>query len=141
MYLILTLEPRIQLIQLPFTLLSLQYVLQGEVCTAVTVSQETSLPRHQTEAMKPVCINDASDFNHIASSIQLMDHNSCDCFRYAGHCAWSNREKEANFSEQNIGSGFLIYPWQLGVKEDPETARTWDYLPSLFLEREVVTTH
>lgn len=124
-YLKLTLKPRIQLIRLPFTLLSLQYVLQGEVCTVVPAPQEISLLPHQIEAMKSVSFNDASDSNHITSSIQLLDHNSCDFLKYAGHCAWTNWEKEADFSLGDTSADFSIfYLWQPGVKEDDGSRTT-----------------
>lgn len=80
------LEARIQPFTLPFTLFTLQYVLQGEVCSA---EMACIRPHHQTETMKLVSIKDASDFNHIACSIQLLDRSSCDCLKYTGHCAWT----------------------------------------------------
>lgn len=106
MHLILTWEPGIQRIELLITILRLQYVIQGEVRTAVAASEQTSLPPHQTQAMKPVGIDDASGFDHIASRIHLMDHRFGDGLKYAGHCAWTSWKQEGNFGLGDLSAGF-----------------------------------
>lgn len=72
----------------------------------VPASKESSLLPHQMEAVESISIHEASNSNHIPSSIHLLNNNSCDFLKYAEHCTWTNSEIEANFSfwEEGIGS-------------------------------------